>query len=117
MASLKANLFTVLEELILMQSWEEMDAEALEEKAAKEKLMANIWKQIGSNNLIQEDRDLWELITDYQEEEGRRMEKRPCGDTQQAVFHVLQMDVYDSTKHSINGTHMDGYVQRSVVLF
>ncbi|KAJ7998826.1 hypothetical protein DPEC_G00209000 [Dallia pectoralis] len=76
MASLKAKLFTVLEELIIMQSWEEMDAEALEEKAAKEKLMANIWQQIGNNNLIQEDRDLWELFTDYQEEEERRMEKR-----------------------------------------
>ncbi|KAJ7998846.1 hypothetical protein DPEC_G00209200 [Dallia pectoralis] len=76
MASLKAKLFTVLEELIIMQSWEEMDAEALEEKAAKEKLMANIWQQIGNNNLIQEDCDLWELFTDYQEEEERRMEKR-----------------------------------------
>ncbi|KAJ8011692.1 hypothetical protein DPEC_G00060890 [Dallia pectoralis] len=75
MASLKADLFTVIEELILMQSWEEMDAQALVEKEAKEKLMENIWQQIGNNNLINEDRDLWELITDYQEEEERRMEK------------------------------------------
>ncbi|XP_034147922.1 uncharacterized protein LOC114839321 isoform X2 [Esox lucius] len=65
-----------IEELTKMQDCEEMDAQMLVEKMAKERILKSVREEIGDINLMQEDRDLWEMITDYQEEEERRMEKR-----------------------------------------
>jgi hypothetical protein len=51
-----------------------MDAQALEERKAKEQFKVKVKKFIQENCLMKVDSDLWEMIRDNEEEEERKKE-------------------------------------------
>ncbi|CAB1312216.1 unnamed protein product [Coregonus sp. 'balchen'] len=80
MAYLKAKLISVTQELNLIKSGSKMGAQALEEKNAKELFRKKVVKYIQEICLMKVDSDLWEMIRDYEEEEGRSKEVRRNGE-------------------------------------
>ncbi|KAK6329095.1 hypothetical protein J4Q44_G00010730 [Coregonus suidteri] len=74
MAYLKAKLISVTQELNLIKSGSKMGAQALEEKNGKELFRKKVEKYIQEICLMKVDSDLWEMIRDYEEEEGRSKE-------------------------------------------
>ncbi|XP_029582712.1 uncharacterized protein LOC115170589 [Salmo trutta] len=80
MAYMKAKLISVTQELKLIKSGAKMDAQALEEKNAKERLRKKVEKFIQEICLMKVDSDLWEMIRDNEEEEERNKEVRRNGE-------------------------------------
>ncbi|CAB1312212.1 unnamed protein product [Coregonus sp. 'balchen'] len=137
MAYLKAKLISVTQELNLIKGVAKMDAQALEEKNAKEQeeeerrkevmknggeegSVASKPKQTAAKRYVSRDRVQVKKSVNEEDEKKKNGEVNYRLEKHSKICAKLsskssRRGVYESTKHRLKGTELAGYVKRSVV--